>query len=325
MYDIAASENDTTHLSQLLKAAGEPLRLTVLKALATDSYGVLELAKVFEVKQSGMSHHLKVLSNAGLVVTRREGNSIFYRRTAAIESGSNRQLIEALFAQVDLLSLDHSVHSNLEGVWKERSQASQNFFVQNAALFKQQQDLIADFEVYRQAITEMLESTTLESYSNALEVGPGNGDFLSSLSKRFTQVHAVDNSSLMLENSKKRAAEDKLNNIVFFQGDTSNLLNQVGQCDCAIINMVLHHTPSPAQIFHNVSLALNPGGALLVTELCPHDQEWTKESCGDLWLGLSSDDLKIWASEAGLTAVQSVFFALRNGFQIQIHQFFKSD
>src|SRR5690554_654237 len=67
-------------LSQMNKAAGEPLRLGILQLLRQGAFGVLELCQIFEVKQSGMSHHLKVLAQAGLVSTQREGNSIFYRR-----------------------------------------------------------------------------------------------------------------------------------------------------------------------------------------------------------------------------------------------------
>ncbi len=67
----------------LCKAGGDPLRLNILRALANDSFGVLELAQIFAIGQSGMSHHLKVLAQAGLVATRREGNAIFYRRALA--------------------------------------------------------------------------------------------------------------------------------------------------------------------------------------------------------------------------------------------------
>ena len=67
-------------LAALCKAGGDPLRLNVLRALSNDSFGVLELAQIFAIGQSGMSHHLKVLALAGLVATRREGNAIFYRR-----------------------------------------------------------------------------------------------------------------------------------------------------------------------------------------------------------------------------------------------------
>ena len=68
-------------LAALCKAGGDALRLNVLRALASDSFGVLELAQIFAIGQSGMSHHLKVLTQAGLLATRREGNAVFYRRS----------------------------------------------------------------------------------------------------------------------------------------------------------------------------------------------------------------------------------------------------
>jgi DNA-binding transcriptional ArsR family regulator len=45
---------------------------------------VLELCRIVEVRQSALSHHLKILAQAELVSTRREGNSIFYRRALVL-------------------------------------------------------------------------------------------------------------------------------------------------------------------------------------------------------------------------------------------------
>ena len=46
--------DDCDQLAALCKAGGDPLRLNVLRALANDSFGVLELAHIFGVRQSGM-------------------------------------------------------------------------------------------------------------------------------------------------------------------------------------------------------------------------------------------------------------------------------
>ena len=78
--------NQLADLAQLCKGSGDPLRLAVLRALKTDSFGVLELCDIFAMKQPAMSHHLKVLAKSGAVTTRREGNSIFYRRSLADRS-----------------------------------------------------------------------------------------------------------------------------------------------------------------------------------------------------------------------------------------------
>ena len=95
----------TDLLSALCKAAGDGLRLNVLRALSNDSFGVLELAQIFAIGQSGMSHHLKVLAQAGLVATRREGNAIFYRRALAHTESAGGTLHAALLQEVDSLLL----------------------------------------------------------------------------------------------------------------------------------------------------------------------------------------------------------------------------
>ncbi len=155
-------------------------------------------------------------------------------------------------------------------------------------------------------------------------MGPGEGEFLPALARRFKNVVALDNAATMLERAETMATEKSLTNVEFILGDTRALSAHKVLADCIVVNMVLHHTPSPADIFQDLSGALVRGGALLVTDLCRHEQTWAREACGDLWQGFEPDDLSRWAREAGLSEGQSVYFALRNGFQIQLRQFFKS-
>lgn len=309
-------------LALLLKAAGDDLRLAVLQVLARDSYGVLELAQALDVRQSGMSHHLKILANAGLVVTRREGNSIFYRRTSLSPEDPLVTLKRELFRHIDAAG-ETPYAAGLNQVWHERAQASRKFFLENAGKFKARQDLIASFEVYHKHTRELLDLSPLGPREWALEVGPGEGEFLPDLSGRFSRVLALDNSPEMLAKAQQLAAEVQLGNVAFVEGDTGYLQQHPAVFDCAVANMVLHHTPSPASLLADISNSLKPGGVLLLTELCRHDQSWTQEACGDLWLGFDPEDLQSWAETAGLQEGQSVYFALRNGFQIQVRQFIK--
>ena len=99
-----SAEQSLSNLSSLLKACADELRLEVLRALKTDSYGVLELCEIFSSKQSGMSHHLKVLATHGLVATRREGNSIFYYRPLPQDDDALSQSMRALFTQLIALN-----------------------------------------------------------------------------------------------------------------------------------------------------------------------------------------------------------------------------
>ena len=121
--------DDCDELSALCKAGGDPLRLNVLRALANDSFGVLELTHIFATGQSGMSHHLKVLSQAGLVATRREGNAIFYRRALPHTDQLGGKLHAALLEEVDNLTLPADVLARISSVHGQRAAASQDFFL----------------------------------------------------------------------------------------------------------------------------------------------------------------------------------------------------
>ena len=64
--NTATQQQPMDSLAAFLKAAGDPLRLEVLQVLGQNSFGVLELCEIMAMKQSGMSHHLKVLAQGGL-------------------------------------------------------------------------------------------------------------------------------------------------------------------------------------------------------------------------------------------------------------------
>ncbi|GAB2188529.1 metalloregulator ArsR/SmtB family transcription factor [Sessilibacter sp. MAH1] len=317
--------NALDDLSLLLKAASDPLRLQVLRLLAQDSYGVSELCRIFGVRQSGMSHHLKILSQANLVTTRREGNSIFYRR--ALASGFNcAHLRNELFVEIDHLSVSDEVEDQLKVIRAERVSSSKEFFNQNSEKFRSQQDLIASYPVYCEQVSELIHKTKLPSQRLAIEIGPGEGEFLAILSQNFDAVVAVDNNQAMLNKAKVNSELQNLSNIEFILDDTSNIENfvDVNSVDLIVANMVFHHVPSPANLFSNLARILRPNGALVITDLCLHDQNWAREACGDIWLGFDPNDLSQWANNANLINGQSIYFALRNGFQIQIRQFEKN-
>jgi DNA-binding transcriptional ArsR family regulator len=306
------------------KAAGDSLRLEILRVLAQDAYGVSELADIFQHKQSGMSHHLKVLSEAGLVMKRREGNSIFYSRALLAAGEALAQLHQQLYSTIDHVAITDAVLLRLQRVQEERVEASQQFFVQQAEKFKAQQDLIAEYPVYGDAVRDLLSNSGVVVNDLAVEVGPGAGEFLPILASQFQRVIALDNAPTMLQKAQNYCAEKALKNIEFIGGDTHGLVNQSISANCVVMNMVLHHTPSPADIFIDVAQCLAVDGVFIVVDLCRHDQDWAKTACGDVWLGFDPDELTRWAKSAGLVRQRSNYLALRNGFQIQLQQFIKT-
>ncbi|MFA5677380.1 MAG: metalloregulator ArsR/SmtB family transcription factor [Pseudomonas sp.] len=312
--------SNTELLAAFLKAAGDRLRLDILRVLRSDSFGVLELAQIFDVRQSGMSHHLKVLANSGLVSTRREGNSIFYRRSLPDASSLWHELHEQLLNELDALPVDAQLAQAIAQVHSQRGEVSRQFFAQFTDGTPAQQDLIAHFGLYREPLLGLIDSLTLPATELAIEVGPGEGGFLPDLASRFDRVLALDNAPAMLERAQQQCQEAGLKNVECLLADALQPLD-LPLADCLVCNMVLHHMPAPAEALKRFADLLKPGGTLVLTELCRHDQSWVQDTCGDLWLGFEQDDLARWANDAGLQTGVSLYLGLRNGFQIQLQQF----
>lgn len=325
-------------LASILKAAADGLRLRILQVLRHDSFGVLELCNLFCVKQSAMSHHLKVLSNAGLVSTRRQGNAIFYRR--ALPAASVRAtLLAELFASLDALAMDATVQVAIDRAQQHRSECSMKFFAEHSEEFQAKQDLIAPIDEYRGTLNELLDTLLQPGEDGlpgkqAVELGPGEGHYLADLAARFEHVIALDNAEAMLERCRRTATRKNLGNIGFIHGNTRDLvelgeqLNTGGavsarKANCIVANMVMHHNARPQQIFSEIAQLLAPGGVFVVSELCQHEQDWVRGAAGDVWLGFEELQLKQWAKACGLEKVAGSYTAMRNGFLIQILAFRK--
>ncbi|WP_067810199.1 ArsR/SmtB family transcription factor [Nocardia beijingensis] len=69
-------------LAAVFKALSDPVRLRLLSLVASRGGGeacVCELSAGFELSQPTISHHLKVLREAGLLSSERRGSWVYYR------------------------------------------------------------------------------------------------------------------------------------------------------------------------------------------------------------------------------------------------------
>jgi len=312
-------------LAQLCKALADPLRLDILRLLRTESFGVLEISRITDVRQSALSHHLKVLATAGLVSTRREGNSIFYRRALLLGEDPYLAIKRAAFNTIDSLALSEDLAAGIRQVQRERSEQSLEYFARNVERFRENQELVSPYEQYEDTLHTLLDDLHLPRASQVLEVGPGEGALLGQLAQRFDTVTALDNSLDMLNRARASIVAQGLDNVVFIHGDTTVAVRKKLRCDLLVCNMVLHHIPSPADALNDCAQLLQPGARMLLIDLSRHDQDWVRQACGDLWLGFDTEDLDVWAAQAGLTSAQSMYLGLRNGFQIQIRIFIKPE
>lgn len=94
-------------LDAAFSAVADPTRRAILARLALGEATVNELAKPFRMTQPAISQHLKVLENAGLIITRVEGTKRPRRlSTAGIDAmdqwlNSLRKTLERNYDQLD--------------------------------------------------------------------------------------------------------------------------------------------------------------------------------------------------------------------------------
>lgn len=105
------------------KALADPTRLRIVLLLRRRELCVCELMFILRMEQSRVSHHMRVLRDAGMAEDVREGRWIIYR-----VPDEARPLLEALFAgalkdsvdrspeaEADLEKLEACVHDNVRG------------------------------------------------------------------------------------------------------------------------------------------------------------------------------------------------------------------
>ena len=305
-------------LSHYCKATADSQRLQILRVLSKESFGVMELCQVLEVAQPALSHHLKILATANLVETRREGTSIFYRRALIHAEDPLRQLRQSLFESIDEIELPVDQGARISQVYDCRRQQAKSFFKKNAHRLQENQNLIAEYNHYSQCIDDVLDNESIASTATAIEIGPGDSDLILTLANRFHTITAIDNTAEILEKTRRKIAASGKNNVNFLVGE---LHDHKGDCELLVLNMVLHHLASPINFFFEAKQHLKANGCLLIADLCAHDQNWTTDTCGDLWLGFDADELDDWASAAGFEQGQSLYLGLKNGFQVQVRTY----
>ncbi|QHC30126.1 ArsR/SmtB family transcription factor [Streptomyces sp. HF10] len=74
-------EDQAAELAKVFKALGDPVRLRLLSMIASRAGGevcVCDLTPAFDLSQPTVSHHLKLLRQAGLIDCERRGTWVYY-------------------------------------------------------------------------------------------------------------------------------------------------------------------------------------------------------------------------------------------------------
>lgn len=290
----------------LFRLLGDEVRLRVLRLLAADALNVTELTGIVGIAQSGVSRHLGLLRDAGLVTEERSGGYTWFRLNPAIRNDDQSGLwpmLEAQFAAAadPVLRADDA---KLQEVLRLRKES----FAEHGASEDARQLVPGrSWPAWARAISYLLPP------SDVADLGCGDGYLTIEAAKWAKKVVAVDRSPEMLARAKALAKRRHVSNIVWKRGELEQLPLDDASVDVAVLSQALHHAEDPARALAEAARVLRPGGRLLILDLRQHDQGWVREALGDRWLGFKDTALKEMLGEAGFRDIEVRVGARKTG------------
>jgi ArsR family transcriptional regulator len=296
--------------SPLFRLLGDDARLRILRLLAAERLNVSELTGILGLAQSGVSRHLGMLKDAGLIAEQREGIYTWYRLAPSLQQADNGfgrlwPLLQAHFEQTAGTADGRADTARLEEVRRLRKEN----FEQHSGPDARERQLVPgrSWAAWARALGHLLPAWRVA------DLGCGDGYLTIEASRWASRVVAIDRSRPVLERARALARRRGVRNITWRQGELERVPLRDGSVDLAILSQALHHAADPAAAAAEAARIVAPGGRVLVLDLREHDQEWVTSRLGDRWRGFSDATLARLLKQAGLSDVTVTVGARRAG------------
>ena len=286
-----------TSLLESFSALSDATRCRMLALIERHELTVSELCTVLQLPQSTVSRHLRQLSDADWVTSRRDGTSRYYALALDGPAGQRSQIWELTRAQVTSRPGAEQDERRLARVLSSRRDASEKFFATSAGQWDHLRDDLFGRDFLPTALLGLLPSHWVVG-----DLGCGTGALLPKLSPYVARVVGIDASDEMLAAAATRVKD--LSNVEVRHGGLEALPLESASLDAAVFMLVLHHLPSPAEALAEAGRTLKPGGRLLIVDMTPHEREEYRQRMGHVWLGFADDQMKKLLSHAGFGDVR---------------------
>jgi ArsR family transcriptional regulator len=287
----------TESLFESFAVLSDATRCRLLALLERHELTVSELCTVLQLPQSTVSRHLRTLSDAEWVSSRRDGTSRYYALALDGANGQRSQIWALTRAQVVGRKGAEQDERRLSRVLSSRREASQKFFATSAG----QWDHLRD-ELFGQAFLPGALLGLLPSDWVIGDLGCGTGALLPRLAPLAARVVGVDASDEMLATAGERVRS--LSNVDLRHGSLEALPLDADSLDAAVFMLVLHHLPDPAAALAEAGRTLKPEGRVLIVDMTPHEREEYRQKMGHVWLGFSDDQMRKLLTAAGFDDVR---------------------
>jgi ArsR family transcriptional regulator len=283
--------------SALLRLLGDPVRLRILRTLSAEALNVSELTAVLGIAQSGVSRHLGLLREAGLVVEDRSGGYAWYRLASDLQdSASGRApLWEWLSGEFRReTSTSKADDARLQEVRRVRKES---FAVHGAEAERGQLVPGRSWAAWSRALGLLLPPV------DVVDLGCGEGYLAIEAARWARRVVAVDRSATVLARARALAARRHVRNVTWKRGELERPPVAGASADVALLSQALHHAADPGRALAEARRVLRPGGRVLVLDLREHQETWVTRTLGDRWLGFTEPRLRELLEGAGFEDV----------------------
>jgi len=301
---------DMSDPAALYRLLGDEARLRLMRVLSIERLNVTELTGILGIAQSGVSRHLGLLKDGGLVREEREAGYTYYRVDPSVRDPSNGHgpvwpLLESQFERMARTESGRADDARLEEIRRLRKE---NFDAHRGADGTERQLVPGrSWAAWARALAHLLPPLRVA------DLGCGEGYLTIEASRFASHVIAIDRAADVLKRGRDLAARRKVSNVTWKRGELENLPIPDGSVDLALLSQALHHAADPALAVSEAIRVLAPGGRVLVLDLREHQQAWVRQRLGDRWLGFSREQLTGLLEDAGFTDVLVSVGAHRSG------------
>jgi SAM-dependent methyltransferase len=286
--------------SGLYRILGDEARLRLLRVLSKERLNVSELTAVLGLAQSGVSRHLGLLKDAGLVSEEKDGGFSYYRVAASADGeDAGRWLWSLLDAQFANGSGDPTVRADDARLQEVLRLRKENFDAHAGPDSRDARQLVPgrSWAAWSRALGLLMPRVKVA------DLGCGEGYLTIEAARWASKVIAVDRSGAVLKRAKALARRRRLTNIVWKRGELEKLPLADATIDVALLSQALHHAQQPPRAVAEAARITVAGGRVLVLDLRAHHEEWVRAKLGDRRLGFDDDELKGMLVDAGLRDV----------------------
>jgi SAM-dependent methyltransferase len=282
-------------LLRWMASLADATRLRLLRLVERYELGVSDLCDVLQLPQSTVSRHLKLLGDEGWTVSRRRGTTNLYRMVLdELEPGQRQMWLLTREQTVGWAALDQDKLRVAERL-RQRSGVSKSFFDGAAGQWGQLREQMYGSTFGAQALLALLPSDW-----TVADLGCGTGALAFDLSRHVGQVIGIDNTPAMLDAARQRTAVS--DNIDLREGELDSLPIVDGECDAAMMVLVLTYLTDPVSALAEMARIIRPGGKAVIVDVMRHDREAFRREMGQQNMGYDPDEVCGLLEEAGLTS-----------------------